>query len=100
MEKYYKRLIEGKIEKKLQSSGAVLVSGPKFVGKTTTCMRFQKSNISLIDDSLINIVEVDPTIALKGEFPRLIDEWQNVPNLWNLVRREVDKKTAPSANTF
>lgn len=91
MEKYYKRLIEGKIEKKLQSSGAVLVSGPKFVGKTTTCMRFQKSNISLIDDSLINIVEADPTIALKGEFPRLIDEWQNVPNLWNLVRREVDK---------
>lgn len=88
--KYYKRLIENKIGKKLKSSGAVLVTGPKFCGKTTTCMLFQKSYISLIDDKLIKIADADPSIALNGEFPRLIDEWQNVPNLWNLIRREVD----------
>lgn len=93
MKKYYKRLIEGKIEKKLKTSGAVLVTGPKFSGKTTTCMLFQKSNISLIDDNLIKIVATDPNIALKGEFPRLIDEWQNIPNLWNLIRREVDRNS-------
>lgn len=93
MKKYYKRLIEGKIEKKLKTSGAVLVTGPKFSGKTTTCMLFQKSNISLIDDNLIKIVATDPNIALKGEFPRLIDEWQNIPNLWNLIKREVDRNS-------
>ena len=53
-------------------------------------MLFQKSYISLIDDKLIKIVDADPSFALKGEFTRLIDEWQNVPNIWNLVRREVD----------
>ena len=53
-------------------------------------MLYQKSYISLIDDKLIKIVDADPSFALKGEFPRLIDEWQNVPNIWNLVRREVD----------
>ncbi len=90
MKKYYERLIESKIEKKLKTSGAVLVTGPKFSGKTTTCRRFQKSNISLIDDNLIKIVSIDPSIALKGEFPRLIDEWQNIPNLWNPIRKEVD----------
>ncbi len=91
MKKYYSRLIESKIGKKLKTSGAVLVTGPKFSGKTTTCMLFQKSNISLIDDSLIQIVQADPTIALNGAFPRLIDEWQNIPNLWNLIRRQVDE---------
>lgn len=47
MKKYYKRLIESKIESKLKSSGAVLVAGPKFCGKTTTCMLYQKSFIKL-----------------------------------------------------
>lgn len=90
MKKYLTRLIEKKIERKLKTSGAVFVTGPKFSGKTTTCMLFKKSNISLVDDRLIKIIAADPSIALKGEFPRLIDEWQNIPNLWNLVRQEVD----------
>ena len=91
MKKYYKRIVEDKINRKLRTSGAVLVTGPKYSGKTTTCMPLQKSNISLIDNEIIEIVAADPKIALSGEFPRLIDEWQNVPNLWNLVRQEVDK---------
>lgn len=91
MKNYYSRLIEKKIKRKLMTSGAVLVAGPKFCGKTTTCMLFQKSKIALIDDNVIRIVSADPSIALKGEFPRLIDEWQNIPNLWNLIRSEIDK---------
>ena len=54
-------------------------------------MLFQKSNLSLIDDRLIKIIQADSSIALKGKFPRLIDEWQNVPNRWNLIRHEVDQ---------
>lgn len=88
---YYSRLIESKIERKLRTSGGILVTGPKYCGKTTTCERFVKSKIALIGDRIIGIVESDPTIALNGEFPRLIDEWQNVTDLWNLVRQEIDK---------
>lgn len=91
MEKYYTRFIESKIEKKLKSSGAVLVNGPKFCGKTTTCKLFKKSMIQLVDDEIINIVLADPESALIGEYPRLIDEWQNVPELWNYIRKKVDE---------
>ncbi len=94
MKEYYPRLIESKIERKLKSSGAVLITGPKYCGKTTTSFKFQKSNISLSDDNIIQIVKSDPKIALKGEFPRLIDEWQNIPNLWNLIRVEIDKNSS------
>lgn len=94
MANYYSRLVEKTIERKLRTSGAVLVSGPKFSGKTTTCSLFAKSKIALIDDDLINMVSADPRFALEGEAPRLIDEWQTVPNLWNLVRKEVDDRSA------
>lgn len=90
MRNYYKRLIEGKIERKLKSSGAVLVTGPKFCGKTTTCKLFHKSMIQLIDNEIIEIVSADPKNALIGEHPRLIDEWQNVPELWNYIKRQID----------
>lgn len=87
---YYNRLIENVIERKIKSSGAVLVQGPKFCGKTTTSKLFCKSIIQLIDNDLIEIVSADPKIALNGDKPRLIDEWQNVPELWNYVRNQVD----------
>lgn len=87
---YYNRLIESIIEKKIKSSGAVLVQGPKFCGKTTTSKLFCKSIIQLIDNDIIEIVSADPKIALNGDKPRLIDEWQNVPELWNYVRNQVD----------
>lgn len=87
---YYNRLIESIIKKKIKSSGAVLVQGPKFCGKTTTSKLFCKSIIQLIDNDIIEIVSADPKIALNGDKPRLIDEWQNVPELWNYVRNQVD----------
>ncbi len=90
MKTYFPRLIESKIARKLQSSGAILVTGPKFCGKTTTCKLFQKSMIQLIDNDMIEIVSIDPRNALIGEYPRLIDEWQNVPELWNYIRKKID----------
>lgn len=90
MKKYYKRLIESAIEKKLASSGAVLVAGPKFCGKTTTCMRYQKSFIKLNTRQSIELAKMDPKGVLAGERPRLIDEWQSVPDIWNQVKDALD----------
>ena len=78
MKKYYTRLIEPIIERKLKSSGAVLVAGPKFCGKTTTCMLYQKSFIKLNTKQTISIAKLDPKGVLIGDKPRLIDEWQTL----------------------
>ena len=87
---YYTRLIEKQIERTLKSSGAVLVAGPKFCGKTTTCMRFQKSYIKLNTKQRIELARMDPRSVLPGEYPRLIDEWQTVPDIWNQVKDDLD----------
>lgn len=87
---YYKRLIEKNIERKMKSSGAVLVAGPKFCGKTTTCMRFQKSFLKLSTKQAITMARMNPKGALQGEKPRLIDEWQKAPDIWNQVRDDLD----------
>ena len=92
MKKYYKRLIESKIESKLKSSGAVLVAGPKFCGKTTTCMLYQKSFIKLNTRQTIELAKMDPKGVLVGEKPRLIDEWQAVPDIWNQVKDSLDNE--------
>lgn len=90
MKNYLPRLIENKIEKKIKSSGAVLVTGPKFCGKTTTCMRYQKSFIKLNTKQIIDITKMNPKSALKGLNPRLIDEWQTVPDIWNQIKDDLD----------
>lgn len=88
---YYSRYIEKIIERTMRSSGGILVTGPKFCGKTTTCMRFQKSFIKLNTNRVISLVEMDPGQALAGEKPRLIDEWQKVPDVWNYVKEDLDE---------
>ncbi len=90
MKKYYKRLIESKIQSKLKSSGAVLVAGPKFCGKTTTCMLYQKSFIKLNTKQTIDLAKLNPKGVLIGDKPRLIDEWQAVPDIWNQVKDALD----------
>lgn len=74
----------------MKSSGAVLVAGPKFCGKTTTCMRFQKSFLKLSTKQAITMARMNPKGALQGEKPRLIDEWQKAPDIWNQVRDDLD----------
>lgn len=85
-----KRYIEAEIQRRLRSSGAVLLAGPKFCGKTTTASLFAGSMVKLNTDAMIGIARMQPKALLGGEVPRLIDEWQTVPDLWNVVREEVD----------
>ena len=91
MKNYYPRLIEKTIEKKLKSTGALLLAGPKYCGKTTTAKRYSKSEISLITSNVIELISADPSIALNGDKPRLIDEWQKASNLWNYIRQRIDE---------
>lgn len=87
---YYNRLLEKEIELKLKTSGAVLVAGPKFCGKTTTCMLYQKSFIKLNTKQVIAMARMNSKAVLKGETPRLIDEWQKAPDIWNQVKDDLD----------
>lgn len=90
--KYYKRYIEKQIKEALKTSGAVVVAGPKFCGKTTTCKRFAASSYALDTKEKIQLVQSSPISILSGNTPRLIDEWQNVPDLWNCARSEIDSR--------
>lgn len=87
---YYKRLIEQEIELKMRTSGALVVAGPKFCGKTTTCMLYQKSFMKLNTQQAINMARMNPKAVLNGEKPRLIDEWQKAPDVWNQVKDDLD----------
>lgn len=94
--KYLKRTADGYLSLQLASSGAVLIEGPKWCGKTTTAAQQAKSIISLQDpdmrDSYQATAEVKPSLLLAGDTPRLIDEWQEAPVLWDAVRTMVDKR--------
>lgn len=87
---YYPRLVEKEIELKLKTSGAVVVAGPKFCGKTTTCMLYQKSFVKLNTKQAIAMARLNPKAMLKGDTPRLIDEWQKAPDIWNQVKDDLD----------
>jgi predicted AAA+ superfamily ATPase len=93
--KYYTRLIDRQIELQLRASGAVLIRGVKGSGKTETGRHHSKSEIA-IDDSpgIQNAMQSDPGILLAGDTPRLIDEWQEQPRLWNTIRHEIDRRRA------
>lgn len=88
--KYISRLAEKALKMNLDSSGCVLVKGPKFCGKSTMCEQFAKSSIALKTSNMIELVETDPKTALSGEKPHLIDEWQKVPELWNVIKDDLD----------
>jgi len=92
---YIKRIIDDVIELKLQVTGGVLVRGPKWCGKTTSAEQFAKSILKLQDTKTIQkyklIADNDISLLLEGEKPRLIDEWQVIPNIWNAVRSEIDE---------
>lgn len=91
MKKYYNRLVEKEIEKALKSAGAVVIEGPKFCGKTTTALRYSKSDIRLNTAEAISLARLETKNVLRGETPRVIDEWQTVPNIWNHVKAWIDE---------
>ena len=87
---YLLRLIDSKMDRMLHSIGCVLVLGPKFCGKSTTCKRFSKSKVELKTANAIALALSDPKSALIGENPHLIDEWQKAPAVWDLIRDDLD----------
>lgn len=90
---YYPRIVDFEIERKLNASGAILIKGPKSCGKTETAKQFAKSILQVDRDEQVPIVmSINPKILLSGDTPRLLDEWQEQPILWNYVRHEVDDR--------
>ena len=96
MENYRPRLADKTLERKLKGKGAVLIQGPKWCGKTTTAEQMAKSILymSKPEDVKSNLMAADikPSKLLEGDIPRLIDEWQIAPKLWDAVRFEVDHR--------
>ena len=92
------RLVDSLLDRKLQGKGAVLVEGPKWCGKTTTAAQKAASSLKLGDVGVFRqsrqIAEMNPALLLEGATPRLIDEWQTIPDLWDSVRSEVDERKA------
>ncbi len=93
---YKKRIVDEILKLKLKSSGAVLIEGPKWCGKTTTASKASNSVIYLNDPNKESaysfIIDTEPTRLLSGDTPRLIDEWQLFPKLWDTIRFEVDHR--------
>ena len=96
LKKYIPRLCDIELQKSLESSGAVLIEGAKWCGKTSTAYYAAKSIIYMQDpDHAVSYqatADTKPSLLLTGESPRLIDEWQMAPVLWDAVRFEVDKR--------
>jgi predicted AAA+ superfamily ATPase len=93
---YLPRIADIELQERLKSAGAVLVEGPKACGKTATARQQAKSEVLLdIDEEARRAAEISPALVLDGEVPRLIDEWQVAPRIWNHVRREVDDRDDP-----
>ena len=92
---YKPRLIDDEIDEYLEMIGAILIEGPKWCGKTTTAEQHAKSSIKLQDtdqsENYLRWAKVQPSILLDGKKPRLIDEWQMAPILWDAVRNSVDE---------
>lgn len=90
---YRPRIVDSELIAQLAANGAVVVEGPKACGKTETARQQAASEVLLdIDVAAQQAAAIDPALILAGDLPRLIDEWQIVPAIWNHVRREVDKR--------
>lgn len=96
MNSYKDRIADKLLQKKLQSKGAVLIEGPKWCGKTTTAEQAAASVLYMDEPSKIRqnlmLADTEPEVLLEGNNPRLIDEWQLAPKLWDTIRFSVDHK--------
>ena len=96
MKEYKERIADKLLKRRLQGKGAVLIEGPKWCGKTTTAEQLAESILYMDDPESIHqnltLAEIDPKRLLNGKTPRLIDEWQLAPKLWDAVRFEVDHR--------
>lgn len=93
---YYHRVADDLLSDLLQAFGAVLIEGPKWCGKTTTALQHARSVVRLQDPDMrseyLATLDVKPSLLLAGDTPKLIDEWQDAPVLWDAVRVAVDQR--------
>ena len=93
---YKKRVMDAVIDARLRNKGAILVEGAKWCGKTTTCEHHAASVLYVSDPDRVSqnrqLAEISPRTLLQGETPRLLDEWQIAPKLWDAIRFEVDHR--------
>lgn len=93
---YKPRIADQLLNSKLRTSGAVLVQGPKWCGKSTTAIQKAKSSLMLGSPKTLqesrSLLHIEPSLLLNGETPRLFDEWQTIPELWDTIRSEVDER--------
>jgi predicted AAA+ superfamily ATPase len=90
---YIPRIVDSELAETLDDFGAVSIIGPKWCGKTRTALEVCRSHIYIdTHQAMLDAISVDPYIALQGNVPRLIDEWQIAPILWGAVRHEVDER--------
>jgi hypothetical protein len=93
---YTSRVVDQELREHLAASGAVLIEGPRASGKTATGRQHARSEVLLdVDPEARSLALIDPRLILSGTRPRLIDEWQLEPSVWNHVRRAVDDARAP-----
>ena len=94
MNNYKKRVADRLLAKKLKSAGAVLIEGPKWCGKTTTAEQIAASILYMDEpekkEQNLRMAEIKPSVLLTGEAPKLIDEWQIAPTLWDSIRFSID----------
>jgi hypothetical protein len=90
---YQPRIVDDELQRRLKAAGAVVIEGPRACGKTVTARSIAASEALLdTDEELREAVSVNPSLVLNGDTPRLVDEWQVAPNVWNHVRRAVDDR--------
>ena len=93
---YHPRIVDRELAERLQATGAVVIEGPRACGKTTTARQIAASEARLdVDDVARRLASLEPARVLIGGVPRLIDEWQLEPAIWNHVRRAVDDRRLP-----
>jgi len=91
--KYFNRISDNELKRKLESAGALLIRGAKACGKTESAKQFANSILKIDQDEQVPLlIEIAPQRLLLGKTPRLIDEWQEQPKIWNYVRHEIDNR--------
>lgn len=96
MERYVARIADTQLADRLTALGAVVIEGPKACGKTATARQLAASEVLLdVDVDAARAASIDPGLILAGPVPRLLDEWQREPRVWDAVRRAVDDRSRP-----
>jgi uncharacterized protein len=94
---YLPRVVDDELRRRLAAAGAVVIEGPKASGKTETALKVTASSAFFdVDSSVRQALAIDPSLVLEGATPRLLDEWQVEPSIWNHVRRAVDERKRPA----